>query len=55
MYYIIEYFSFQYKESQDEGGQVEEDGGHLFEGEREFHYEIISIFIQEVGGDLQEV
>ena len=26
-----------------------------FEGEREFHYEIISIFIQEVGGDLQEV
>ena len=55
MYYIIEYFSFQYKESQDEGGQVEEDGGHLFEGEREFYYEIISTFIQEVGGDLQEV
>ena len=50
MYYIIEYFSFQYKESQDEGGQVEEDGGHLFEGEREFHYEIISSFIQEVVG-----
>ena len=55
MYYIIEYFSFQYKESQDEGGQVEEDGGHLFEGEREFYYEIISTFIQELSGDLQEV
>ena len=45
MYFITKYFNFQNKESQDEGGQVEEDGVEL-------HYEAIPIFIQEVGGDL---
>ena len=52
MYFITKYFSFQNEKSQDEGGQVDEDGGHLLEGEGGFHHEVISVFIQEVGGDL---
>ena len=47
-----EYFSFQNEKFQDEGGQVDEDGGHLLEGEGGFHHEVIPVFIQEVGGDL---
>ena len=45
------FFSFQ-NESWDEGGQVGVDGGHLLEREVEFHLEVISVFIQEVGGDV---
>ena len=46
------FFSFQNEKPGDEGGQAGLDGGHLFEREGVFHIEVISIFFQEVGGDL---